>query len=81
MRRRVAGALVSLFVDHRAGRHQAPLLSRVLRVADPGVLLPLAAALGRLDLAPPIDGVRDDLVVLARFRAEMLDELAPQVPR
>jgi hypothetical protein len=76
VRQSAGGALMTLFVDRRAGRHQAPLLARLVRVLDPGVLRPLAGALSRVDLAPPLDGVRDDVAELARFRAEMLEELA-----
>jgi hypothetical protein len=78
IRRRVGGALMTLFVDRRAGRHQAPLLSRLVRVLDPGVLRPLAGALSHVELAPPVDGVRDDVVEVARFRVEMLEELAAE---
>ena len=67
VRRRASGALIALFVDRRAGRHQGPLLSRLVRTLDPGVLRPLARALDRVDLPPPLDGVRDDVIELARF--------------
>jgi hypothetical protein len=78
VRRRVGMALMTLFVDRRAGRHQAPLLNRLVRVLDPAMLQPVAGALNRIDLAPPVDGVRDDVAELARFRGEMLEELAAE---
>jgi hypothetical protein len=71
----VAASVVALFVEQRAGRHNAPLLRRLVRAIDPGLLDPLAEALAGLGLSPPLDGVRDDTVDLMRFRAGMLDEL------
>jgi hypothetical protein len=47
----------------------------LVRALDPSVLVPLANALARIDLTPPVDGVRDDVAELARFRAAMLEEL------
>jgi hypothetical protein len=52
-------------------------LRRLARAVDPPVLVPLAGALSGLDLAPPLDGLRDDLADRLRFRAAMLEELAP----
>jgi hypothetical protein len=77
IRKQVSTALISLFIDRRVGRHHAALLARLVRALDPPVLVPLANALGRIDLAPPLDGMRDDVAELARFRAAMLEELAP----
>jgi Family of unknown function (DUF5691) len=69
-------ALIALFVDRRVGRHHARQLARLVRALDPSVLVPLANALAQIELAPPLDGVRDDVAELARFRAAMLAELS-----
>jgi hypothetical protein len=74
---RVAEAVLAIFLDRRVGRHHGPSLRRLARALDPAVLVPLADALGGLDLPPPIDGLRDDLAERLRFRAAMLEELAP----
>ncbi len=81
LRPRTASSLVTLFLQRRAGRHSAPLLRRLIRSVDPATLGPIAEALAELSLPPPVDGVRDDVVDLVRFRAAMVDELtAEEVP-
>jgi hypothetical protein len=75
LRRAAAQAVVALFFERRAGRHQAPSLRRLARALDPGLLPEVADELAVMGLPPPIDGVRDDLVTLMRFRAEMLEEI------
>jgi hypothetical protein len=75
LRRVVGEAVVALFFERRVGRHQVPSLRRLVRALDPGVLADVADALAVMGLPPPIDGLRDDLVMLMRFRAEMLEEI------
>jgi hypothetical protein len=77
LRQQVAASVVALFGERRAGRHNAPLLRRLVRAMDLALLSPLAEALAGLGLSPPIDGVRDDTVDVMRFRAAMLAELLP----
>jgi hypothetical protein len=77
IRQRVAEAIVAIFLERRVGRHHGPSLRRLARALDPSVLVPLSGALAGLDLPPPIDGLRDDLAERLRFRAAMLEELAP----
>ena len=74
---RVVEAVATLFLERRVGRHHLPSLRRLARALDPPVLLPLAGVLSGLDLPPPLDGLRDDLAARLRFRATMLEELAP----
>ena len=80
LRRAVGEAVVGLFSERRAGRHQGPSLRRLARALDPDLLHALADELTVLGLPPPIDGVRDDLVELMRFRAGMLEELMGEGP-
>ena len=75
--RAVVEAVATLFLERRLGRHHLPSLRRLARALDPPVLLPLAGVLSGLDLPPPLDGLRDDLAARLRFRAAMLEELAP----
>jgi hypothetical protein len=75
---RVVRSAAALFAQHRAGRHSAPLLRRLVRTLDPQALTPVARALDELALPPPLDGVRDDAVDLVRFRAAMIEELTAE---
>ncbi len=75
LRRTVEEAVAMLLFERRVGRHHDPSLRRLVRALDPGLLTEVADGLELMGLPPPIDGVRDDLVVLMRFRAKMLEEI------
>jgi len=72
----VTDAVGALFAQRQVGRHQAPSLRRLARALDPALLRQVAESVGVLGLPPPLDGVRDDLVDLLCFRAELHEELA-----
>jgi len=72
----VSEAVGALFAQRRVGRHQAPSLRRLARALDPAMLREVAESVGTMALAPPLDGVRDDLVDLLCFRAALREELA-----
>ena len=54
-----------------------PSLRRLARALDPAMLVAVSDALAPIGLPAPVDGLRDELVDLLRFRGAMLEELVP----
>ncbi|HET9559324.1 MAG TPA: DUF5691 domain-containing protein [Actinomycetota bacterium] len=77
LRSKVGEAVATLFLERRVGRHRVPSLRRLARALDPAMLVAVSDTLTPIGLPAPVDGLRDELVDLLRFRGAMLEELVP----